>query len=64
MDELRQLWSALNEGMTLRPAPPLAKKHERSSDWHKTQSMVTPGVTCFCQISRRNEITGFEQCNA
>jgi hypothetical protein len=41
-----------------------AFRGRRSSDWPKTQSMVTPSVTCLCQISERNETTGFEQCKA
>jgi lipopolysaccharide/colanic/teichoic acid biosynthesis glycosyltransferase len=60
LDELPQLFNILIGNMSIvGPRPPLPSEVEEYLPWHKMRLSVTPGLTCFWQVSGRSEI-GFE----
>ncbi|MCK9182955.1 MAG: sugar transferase [Fibrobacteraceae bacterium] len=60
LDELPQLFNILFGSMSVvGPRPPLPKEVEEYYPWHKMRLSVTPGLTCFWQVSGRSDI-GFE----
>ncbi len=60
LDELPQLFNILFGSMSVvGPRPPLPSEVEEYLPWHKMRLSVTPGLTCFWQVSGRSDI-GFE----
>lgn len=60
LDELPQLFNILAGDMSIvGPRPPLPSEVEEYLPWHKMRLSVTPGLTCFWQVSGRSDI-GFE----
>ena len=57
IDELPQLWNILKGDMTLvGPRPSLPKEVEEFEPWMKRRLDVKPGLTCYWQVSGRNNI--------
>ena len=62
LDELPQLWSVLKGDLSLvGPRPPLQTEIELYEGWHRRKLSVKPGITCYWQISGRNDITDFNE---
>lgn len=62
LDELPQLWSVLRGDMSLvGPRPPLPEEFVDFEPQHYAKLAVTPGVTCYWQVSGRNEIADFDE---
>ena len=60
IDELPQLWNVLKGDMSLvGPRPSLPKEVEQFDNWMFKRLSVRPGLTCYWQVSGRNNI-GFE----
>ncbi len=60
LDELPQLFNILKGDMSVvGPRPPLPSEVREYLPWHKMRLSVTPGLTCFWQVSGRSDI-GFE----
>lgn len=60
LDELPQLFNILCGDMSVvGPRPPLPSEVGEYLPWHKMRLSVTPGLTCFWQVSGRSDI-GFE----
>lgn len=60
LDELPQLFNILCGDMSVvGPRPPLPSEVSEYLPWHKMRLSVTPGLTCFWQVSGRSDI-GFE----
>ena len=61
LDELPQLWNVLKGEMSLvGPRPSLPKEVKQFEDWMYKRLTVRPGLTCYWQVSGRNNI-GFEE---
>ena len=61
IDELPQLINVLKGDMSLvGPRPSLPNEVEKFEDWMMERLEVKPGLTCFWQVSGRNNI-GFEE---
>jgi exopolysaccharide biosynthesis polyprenyl glycosylphosphotransferase len=61
IDELPQLWNVLRGDMSIvGPRPPILKEVQQYQPWQRRRLSVRPGLTCFWQVSGRNEI-GFDQ---
>ena len=57
IDEIPQLFNVLVGEMSLvGPRPPLPNEVAKYTPYHRQRLEVTPGITCFWQISGRNEI--------
>ena len=57
LDELPQLWNVLKGDMSLvGPRPSLPKEVEQFDSWMFKRLTVRPGLTCYWQISGRNNI--------
>jgi exopolysaccharide biosynthesis polyprenyl glycosylphosphotransferase len=57
IDELPQLFNVLKGDMSLvGPRPSLPKEVMKFDDWMKTRLEVKPGLTCYWQVSGRNDI--------
>jgi len=57
LDELPQFLNVLKGDMSLvGPRPPIASEVERYEWWQRRRLSTRPGLTCFWQISGRNEI--------
>ena len=57
IDELPQLWNVLKGDMSLvGPRPSLPKEVAQFEDWMHRRLDVKPGLTCYWQISGRNNI--------
>jgi lipopolysaccharide/colanic/teichoic acid biosynthesis glycosyltransferase len=62
LDELPQFYSVLKGDMSLvGPRPPLRSEYERFTEYQKQKLAVKPGITCFWQISGRNEVSDFNE---
>ncbi|MBI5739905.1 MAG: sugar transferase [Nitrospirae bacterium] len=62
IDELPQLWNVLKGDMSLvGPRPPLVEEVEKYDTWQRRRLSMRPGITCFWQISGRNEINDFRE---
>ncbi len=58
LDELPQLFNILFGDMSIvGPRPPIPKEVEEYLPWHKMRLSVTPGLTCFWQVSGRSNVT-------
>lgn len=61
LDELPQLWNVLKGEMSLvGPRPSLPKEVAQFENWMCKRLTVKPGLTCYWQVSGRNNI-GFEE---
>lgn len=61
IDELPQLFNVLRGDMSLvGPRPPVPAEVKKYKPWQKRRLSVRPGLTCYWQVSGRNEI-GFEE---
>jgi exopolysaccharide biosynthesis polyprenyl glycosylphosphotransferase len=61
IDELPQLLNVLRGDMAIvGPRPPILKEVQQYKPWQRRRLSVRPGLTCFWQVSGRNEI-GFEE---
>ncbi len=57
MDELPQLVNVLMGDMSLvGPRPPIPEEVERYERWQRRRLSMRPGLTCYWQISGRNEV--------
>lgn len=57
IDELPQLWNILKGDMSLvGPRPSLPKEVAQFDDWMYKRLEVKPGLTCYWQVSGRNNI--------
>ncbi|WP_291736004.1 sugar transferase [Clostridium sp.] len=57
LDELPQLWNVLKGDMSLvGPRPSLPKEVEQFDSWMFKRLTVRPGLTCYWQVSGRNNI--------
>ena len=57
LDELPQLWNVLKGDMSLvGPRPSLPKEVAQFEDWMHRRLEVKPGLTCYWQVSGRNNI--------
>ena len=57
IDELPQLWNVLKGDMSLvGPRPSLPKEVAQFEDWMHRRLEVKPGLTCYWQVSGRNNI--------
>lgn len=57
LDELPQLWNVFKGDMSLvGPRPSLPKEVEQFDDWMLKRLSVRPGLTCYWQVSGRNNI--------
>ena len=57
IDELPQLWNILKGDMSLvGPRPSLPKEVAQFEDWMHKRLEVKPGLTCYWQVSGRNNI--------
>ena len=57
IDELPQLWNVLKGEMSLvGPRPSLPKEVDQFEDWMYRRLEVKPGLTCYWQVSGRNNI--------
>ena len=57
LDELPQLWNVLKGDMSLvGPRPSLPKEVAQFEDWMYKRLEVKPGLTCYWQVSGRNNI--------
>ena len=60
IDELPQLLNILRGDMTIvGPRPPIPAEVEQYKSWQRRRLSVRPGLTCYWQVSGRNEI-GFD----
>ncbi|MCZ7585794.1 MAG: sugar transferase [Deltaproteobacteria bacterium] len=57
LDELPQLYNIFRGEMSfVGPRPPIPEEVERYERWQRRRLSMRPGLTCFWQISGRNEI--------
>lgn len=57
LDEIPQLWNVIRGDMSLvGPRPSLEKEVVQFEDWMNKRLDVKPGLTCFWQVSGRNNI--------
>lgn len=57
LDELPQLFNILRGDMSVvGPRPPIPSEVAEYLPWHKMRLSVTPGLTCFWQVSGRSDI--------
>jgi len=62
LDELPQLYSVLVGDMSLvGPRPPLQTEYAHFTDHQKLKLAVTPGMTCYWQISGRNSVSDLDE---
>lgn len=62
MDELPQLWNVLKGDMSIvGPRPALPDEVSRYNEFQKQRLLVTPGLTCYWQVSANRDKIGFEE---
>jgi len=62
LDELPQLYSVFKGDMSLvGPRPPLISEYARFTEYQKQKLAVKPGITCFWQVSGRNDVKDFDE---
>jgi len=62
IDELPQLFNVLKGDMSLvGPRPPISTEVTQYDHWQRRRLSMRPGITCFWQISGRNQIVDFDQ---
>lgn len=62
MDELPQLWNVLKGDMSLvGPRPALPNEVSLYNEFQKQRLLVTPGLTCYWQVSAHRDKIGFEE---
>lgn len=61
LDELPQLWNVVKGEMAIvGPRPPIPSEVATYEPWHYMRLAVTPGLTCFWQVSGRSNVN-FEE---
>ena len=58
LDEIPQIFNVVRGNMSIvGPRPPLPSEVENYQPWHLRRLEVTPGITCFWQISGRSQLS-------
>ena len=58
LDEIPQIFNVIRGDMSIvGPRPPLPSEVENYQPWHLRRLDVTPGITCFWQISGRSQLS-------
>ncbi len=62
LDELPQLWNILKGDMSIvGPRPPLPREYEKYTERQRHRLSVTPGLTCFWQVSPNRNSLSFDE---
>ena len=62
IDELPQLYNVLRGDMSIvGPRPPLPREVEQYDEYYKQRLLVTPGLTCYWQITPHKNELSFDQ---
>ncbi|MDP8255224.1 MAG: sugar transferase [Candidatus Alcyoniella australis] len=57
LDELPQFWNVLTGEMSIvGPRPPIPSEVDKYERWQRRRLSMKPGLTCYWQISGRNEV--------
>lgn len=62
IDELPQLWNVLKGDMSfVGPRPALPREVSLYSPFQRQRLLVTPGLTCYWQVSAKRDTIGFDE---
>jgi len=62
IDELPQLFNILKGDMSIvGPRPALPREVEQYDEYHKQRLLVSPGLTCYCQIQPQRNNLSFDE---